>query len=68
MTIQWFVTWKGGTAVLVILVLIIGCRPPKTQKVKDDDVEMYWNELDQRDRKSRRLQREASEKNMYSEL
>merc|ERR1711892_916689 len=68
------VSWKftgaylGGTTVMLVTVLILGCLPPKTQNVINDDVDLYWGELEHRERKSQ-LQREVGDKNTkYSEL
>lgn len=53
---------------MLVTVLILGCLPPKTQNVINDDVDLYWGELEHRERKSQ-LQREVGDKNTkYSEL
>merc|ERR1719285_1211909 len=66
--VNWTISggYLGGTAAIMIVVLFIGCRPPKTKRVKEYDNEMYWQELSQRDRKSRKVSRSSRSYNMYS--
>ena len=42
---------QGGIVGLIILVNVIGCIRTKrtTKKVKDDEIEMYWDDLAKRD-------------------
>jgi len=51
--VNWTITggYIGGTVGLIILVNVIGCiRTKKSEKkVKNDEIEMYWDDLAKRE-------------------
>ena len=52
---------------MLIIVLVLGTLPPKTKKVKEDNVELYWNDLKRRDTRSR-MRKSKYDEAVYSEL
>ena len=58
---------SGGLVCVLIIVLVLGTLPPKTKKVKEDNVELYWNDLKRRDTRSQ-MRKSKYDEAVYSEL
>ena len=58
---------SGGLACVLIIVLVLGTLPPKTKKVKEDNVDLYWNDLKRRETASQ-MRKSKYEESSYSEL
>merc|ERR1711935_338605 len=46
--------YLGGTVLVLVIVIVLGCLPVKTKKVKQDDIEMYWKSLSEREKQSKK--------------